>query len=272
MFGICAILFLSILLGHLLSFAVIKRCLESAKLFIEVHKNVGATDLNQRIVSRFEKDDVLFVEVAEKIIAHHFVDNLPIARNQALLVQVDVVTFDHFLHSLRSAGLMDFSPLADQMISDLISVDPLKRVAKSLQTLCFSLSQKLLNDFRKQIDEARTVLEFVLRSGQPLQFCLLVELFGADNDRVEETSEIGIILDLFDVQNLRNFASRNFLQIEEKLEESLGRANFITTFQGHVKIFVLVLKHLLVLLVHGMLSIFLARFLFHIHIVWIHFV
>ena len=192
---------LSILLGSLLSFSIIESCLESAKLLIEVHKNVGSAHLNQRIISRFEKNDVLFVKVAEKIITHHFVNNFPIARNQALLIQVDVVAFYHFLHALRPVAvcLMDFSPLTDQMISDLIPVHPLQRVTKSLQTLRFSLPQKLLNDFRKQIYEARTVLQFVFRSCQPLQFCLIVELFGADDNRVEETFEIGIILDLFDV-------------------------------------------------------------------------
>lgn len=128
--------------GCFLGLSVIEGGLESTEALVEIHKNVGSADLNQRIISSFEKNYVLFVKVAKETVAHHLVDNFPVARYQALLVQVDIVALDNFGHTpLRVVVvlLMQFSPLIDQVVSDLIPVDPLERVAKSLQTLRFSL-------------------------------------------------------------------------------------------------------------------------------------
>lgn len=104
--------------GCLVALILIKGLLKATQFIVEVDKDVGAGDLDQRIVPRPQEYDVLLVQVLEERIAQDLVDALPIARDQALLVQVDKVALD-LLIGLLCLVLVAF---AAQMVPDLVTV------------------------------------------------------------------------------------------------------------------------------------------------------
>ena len=80
----------------------------------------------------------------EEGIAEDLVHTLPIARNQALLVQVDKVA----LHLLTVLGLcVPVVDTAHEIVPNLVSLDLLERVAESLQLLYSAFTQELFDYF-----------------------------------------------------------------------------------------------------------------------------
>ena len=77
----------------------------------------------------------------EESVSQDFVNLFPVARNQALLVQVDEVALD-----LLVVGLDAYVASFHQIVSDLVSVDLLERVAESLQLLKLAFTEQLLDN------------------------------------------------------------------------------------------------------------------------------
>ena len=76
---------------------LIKGLLQLPQPFVKVDVNIGPADLHQRVVSRLHEDYILLVEVLEDGVAENAIDRFPVARDQALLVEVDEVAFDDLL-------------------------------------------------------------------------------------------------------------------------------------------------------------------------------
>ena len=78
----------------------------------------------------------------EECVTENLVDALPIARNQALLVEIDKVAL-HLL--IRVGGLLRVF-FANQIIANLVALDLLERVAEGLQLLHSSFAEQLFDD------------------------------------------------------------------------------------------------------------------------------
>ncbi len=132
--------------------------MQPTKLVIKVNEDVSSRDLHKRVISRPQKDDVLFVQVLKESISQDFVDLFPVACDQALLVQIDEVALNLLLIVIHLATVLE-------VVSDLVAMDLLEGVAESLQLLQFSLAQKFFNDFRKEINVAVCIVKLVLLLG-----------------------------------------------------------------------------------------------------------
>ena len=87
----------------------------------------------------------------EESITQNLVHTLPIASDQALLVQVDKVA----LHLLIVLGLC--VPIIDathKIVSDLVPLNLFERVAECLKLLDSAFTQELLDNLREKIDVA----------------------------------------------------------------------------------------------------------------------
>jgi len=81
--------------------------------------------------------------VLEEGIAEDLVDALPIARDEALLVEVDEVALD----LLAGIGLSCVGDTVHQVVADLIALHLLQGIAKGLEFLELTLSEQLFDDF-----------------------------------------------------------------------------------------------------------------------------
>lgn len=86
-------------------FSLIEGSLKSAELFIEVYKNISATDLHQTFIARYSKNYVLFVKVREHLFTEYLVNYLPLSGHHALLVQVYEVDFYRIIFVLSVLAL-----------------------------------------------------------------------------------------------------------------------------------------------------------------------
>lgn len=157
--------------------------LEAAEFVIEIDKDVGAGYLNERVVTGAQENDVLLVQVLEDSVSEDLVDHFPVARDQALLVQVDEVAFDLLIGGIDRLTVR-------KIITNLVALDLLKRVAECLKLLQLALAQQFLDDFGEEVDVAILVVEFVLFADEGGQVRVFVALFSADDDRAEEALEL----------------------------------------------------------------------------------
>ena len=91
----------------------------------------------------------------EDSVAEDLVDGLPVARDQALLVEVDKVAFDLLC---GGGGMIS----ACEVVANLVALDLLQAVAEGLQLLELTFAQQLFDYLGQQVDVFVLVVEAML--------------------------------------------------------------------------------------------------------------
>jgi len=79
---------------------LVKSSLKTTETVTEIAKDISSTDLDQRFISSFKENHEFFVHMPKNGIPEHLIDDLPIASDHALLVQIDIVALDEILTTL----------------------------------------------------------------------------------------------------------------------------------------------------------------------------
>ena len=191
----------------MLCVALVESTLKLAQTIRQVAEDVGATDLNEGLVSRLQEYHKLFVHMPEHVVTQYQIDSLPVLSNHTLLVEVDIVALESELvlllllhHRRHIEGIVAIEAACD------VAALSLYLVPESLQLVYLIFYQKLLHDLGYHIYVVVLIVSLMFFEDYFSEHLLIVILLRAHDNTLHKLSEGLVILHSYYILGRRDLS------------------------------------------------------------------